>query len=303
MIFILCDSETINSYGFRTDVKGIDLSRFEKNPVMLYQHDPEKIIGRWEDVQVVEALTEHIVLTATPVFDKDDPFAAEIARKVEDGFIKGCSMGMMVTEMSRTKGIDTATKSILLEASIVTIPADENALVVYADKDRKQKLSINEFNKLYYSMENSKNTEPTAMELELSDKNIQLQAKVDEQSETIEQLKAQIDTLNRDIAERDYHNAETAVDEYVKKGVLKENVKSIALAFYLQNPEDAETLFSSLVPDEREEVSLSAMIQKPAASATWDELDRKGGLAELKANNLGEFKRLYQEKFGKEYNA
>ena len=305
MIFILCDSETINSYGFRTDVKGIDLSRFEKNPVMLYNHDPLKVIGKWEDVQVVEALTGHTVLTATPVFDKDDPFAAEIARKVEDGFIKGCSMGMMVVEMSRSKGIDTASKTILLEASIVSIPADENALVVYADKDRKQKLSINEFNKLYYSMEN---TEPTQAEIMLSDKNIELQAKIDEQSETIANLTATVDTLKRDIAEREYHDAELAVDEYVKKGVLKENVKSIALAFYLQNPEDAETLFSSLVPDEREEVSLSAMIKETRRGTslqetTWDELDRKGGLAELKANNLGEFKRLYKEKFGKEYNA
>ena len=64
MRIVLCDSETINSYGFKTDVKGINLSRFEKNPVMLYQHNPHMVIGRWEDIKI-----EGGQLSATPVFD------------------------------------------------------------------------------------------------------------------------------------------------------------------------------------------------------------------------------------------
>ena len=127
MRIVLCDSAVVNSYGFRTEVEGIDLSRFVKNPVMLYNHDPERVIGRWENMDIEDGR-----LTAVPVFDMEDPFAAEIARKVEGGFLKGCSMGLMIKAMETRNGVDVATSSVLLEASIVSIPADENALVKLA---------------------------------------------------------------------------------------------------------------------------------------------------------------------------
>lgn len=41
--------------------------------------------------------------------------------------------------------------------------------------------------------------------------------------------------------------------------------------------------------------------QKAEPSQTWDELDRAGKLRNLKAENLEEFKRLYKEKFHKEW--
>ena len=307
MRFILCDSETVNSYGFKTDVNGIDLTRFEKNPVMLYEHDRDKVIGRWEDPQVIETQTGHTVLTAEAVFDTDDPFAAEVKRKVEQEFIRGCSMGIVVREITTTKGIDTATKSTLIEASIVTIPADENALVVYDSEDKQNQLSINDFNKLFYTMDKKK--EPTEMELQLSDKNIELQATIDKQAATIADLSAQIDGLKHDLAERDYREAEAFVDKAIADGKITEEVKSEALSFYLSFPKETEKLFGAIKaqtaePEEQNQVSLAAMIKKPApASATWDELDRADKLRSLKAENPEEFKRLYKEKFGKEYTA
>ncbi|MBR6176274.1 MAG: HK97 family phage prohead protease [Bacteroidales bacterium] len=302
MRFILCDSETVNSYGFRTEVKGIDLTRFEKNPVMLYNHNPEKVIGRWEDVQVIDTLTGHTILTASPVFDKDDPFAAEIARKVEQGFIKGCSMGIVIKNITQTKGIDTATNSVLIEASIVTIPADENALVVYDDEEKQNKLSINEFNKLFYKMEAEENNKPIDNSQLTIDN---LQAELAAKDDIITDLSAQVDELKKDLAERDYHEAETAIDTFIGKGAIKKEVKSEALAFYLQNPEAATSLFESLTPAEEPKpaVTLSAMIQQQQGTPTWNELDREGKLAELKANNYPEFCRLFFERFGREYDA
>ena len=299
---ILCDSETVNSYGFRTEVKGIDLTRFEKNPVMLYNHNPEKVIGRWEDVQVIDTLTGHTILTASPVFDKDDPFAAEIARKVEQGFIKGCSMGIVIKNITQTKGIDTATNSVLIEASIVTIPADENALVVYDDEEKRNKLSINEFNKLFYKMEAEENNKPIDNSQLTIDN---LQAELAAKDDIITDLSAQVDELKKDLAERDYHEAETVIDTFIGKGAIKKEVKSEALAFYLQNPEAATSLFESLTPAEgpKPAVTLSAMIQQQQGTPTWNELDREGKLAELKANNYPEFCRLFFERFGREYDA
>jgi len=307
MRIVLCDSETINSYGFKTDVKGINLSRFEKNPVMLYQHNPHMVIGRWEDIKI-----EGGQLSATPVFDIEDPEAAEIARKVEQGFIKGCSMGIVIKQMTRTKGIDTATESVLLEASIVSIPADENALVVYDSEDKQNQLSINDFNKLFYIMEKKEKPElqPDNSEITLSQRNMELQAQVDEQSETIKALNAKIDELQRDLAERDYREAEAFVDKAIADGKITEEVKSEALSFYLSFPKETEKLFANIKGVEADEpsalqqssISLSEMVnQKAEPSQTWDELDRAGKLRNLKANNPEEFKRLYKEKFHKEW--
>ncbi len=306
MRIVLCDSETINSYGFKTDVKGINLSRFEKNPVMLYQHNPHMVIGRWEDIKI-----EGGQLSATPVFDMEDPEAAEIARKVEQGFIKGCSMGIVIKQMTRTKGIDTATESVLLEASIVSIPADENALVVYDSEDKQNQLSINDFNKLFYIMEKKEKPElqPDNSEITLSQRNMELQAQVDEQTETIKALNAKIDELKRDLAERDYREAEAFVDKAIAEGKITEEVKGEALSFYLSFPKETEKLFGAIKaqtaePEAQNQVSLASMLRKPApASATWDELDRADKLRSLKAENIEEFKRLYKEKFGKEYTA
>jgi len=286
MKVVLCDSNTINSYGFRTDVDGIDLTRFKKNPVMLYNHNPLQVIGKWKAISV-----ENGQLTAEPVFDMEDPFAAEIARKVEDGFIKGCSMGLMITQITKSKGIDVATESKLLEASIVSIPADENALVVYADEDQQKKLSINEFNKLFYKMETKDiHTEPA-----------------DDKDAKIAELSATIDTLRAELAEREYRDAETFVDKAIADGKITEDVKTEALSFYLSFPRETVKLFGAIkgnapapAPEPQPRATLTAMIKTAAPSAqTWDELDRiPGALKKLKAENPEEFRRLYREKFG-----
>lgn len=300
MKVVLCDSNTINSYGFRTDVDGIDLTRFKKNPVMLYNHNPLQVIGKWENIAVVETDGRPSQLTAEPVFDMDDPFAAEIARKVEDGFIKGCSMGLMITQITKTKGIDTATESVLLEASIVSIPADENALVVYADENKEKKLSVNEFNKLFYNMETNEKNTPTVEE-----RLTQLSAQVEEKDAKIVELSATIDTLRRELAEREYRDAESFIDAAIADGKITEDVKTEALSIYLSLPKEAAKLFAAIkpaapAPEPQPKATLSSML-KPAVAATqtWDDLDRiPNALKKLKAENTEEFKRLYREKFG-----
>ena len=309
MKIVLCDSATVNSYGFRTEVEGIDLTRFKKNPVMLYNHDHEKVIGRWEKIKV-----DGGKLTAEPVFDTDDPFAAEIERKVKDGFIKGCSMGIVIKNISQTKGIDTATNSVLIEASIVSIPSDENALVVYDNEESKKKLSINDFNKLFYQMEKKEidNSQLTIDngQLTIDDLQTELAAKTD----IIADLSAQVNELKRELAERDFREAEAVVNTYVEKGVINGDIKSIVLAFYLDKPEDTKELLESMsmkltekrqsevAENQENKVTLSSLVNKePKVKRSWDELDKAGELKRLKEINPEEFRKLFFEKFGKEY--
>lgn len=130
--FILNNDTSKNSYGFRILTKGINLSRFKQNPVMLDQHynSNSAVIGRWLDISATE--TE---LSAEPEFDTDDENAVKISGKVEKGLIKGCSMGISFNrdDLKMIDGQLTLTKCELLEVSIVAIPSNPKALKLTCD--------------------------------------------------------------------------------------------------------------------------------------------------------------------------
>lgn len=46
--FVISD-ESVNSYGKVILTDGIDISQFERNPVMLYMHERATVVGRWEE--------------------------------------------------------------------------------------------------------------------------------------------------------------------------------------------------------------------------------------------------------------
>lgn len=137
--FILSD-DSINSYGFRTLTAGIDITQFEKNPIMLFMHnrayrgtdDEYTVIGRWENIRKVKGQ-----LLADAVFDESDPMAKKIADKVNGGFLRMASLGFNPVETSNDPKLllpgqryETVTKCIAKEASIVDIGANNNALAL-----------------------------------------------------------------------------------------------------------------------------------------------------------------------------
>ena len=121
-----------NSHGFRIDLAGLLLERFSGNPVMLYMHDTNQLIGQWENLKV-----ENNKLIADPDFDLEDENAKKIAGKVERGYLKGASLGIVVLEMKEIDGEYVATKSELIEASVVPVPSDAGAIRLY-DENRKE---------------------------------------------------------------------------------------------------------------------------------------------------------------------
>ncbi len=131
--------ESINSHGFWVKNEGIDTKMFMTNPVMLYNHDSwDMPIGTWENVRV-----ENEGLFADAVFDLEDEKGKEIARKVDKGIIRGCSMGIRVIDQSRDEGLikegqtrSTVTRCELREISITPFPSNANALKLhYEGKD------------------------------------------------------------------------------------------------------------------------------------------------------------------------
>lgn len=145
--FVLNDENTVNSYGFRTKNKGIDLERFKANPVILAQHANNvwMVIGRWENIRI-----EGSKLLADAVFDMEDPEAALIAGKVQRGFLKGVSMGLFPVKDSWVLAPDgnyDLMESELWEASIVAIPSNKSSVRLFAKTgevmaDEQIKLSL-----------------------------------------------------------------------------------------------------------------------------------------------------------------
>ena len=128
--FVVSD-ESVNSYGMVTLTAGIDTSRFEQNPVMFYMHERATIVGRWENIR-----KEDDKLLADAVFDDTTPIGKQVKDQVEKGFLRAASIGIEIVERKTIKGVDTVTKCILNEISIVDVPANENALKLYRRNGR-----------------------------------------------------------------------------------------------------------------------------------------------------------------------
>ena len=75
--------ETLNSYGGVILTSGINIARFQRNPIMLYMHDRDKgVIGRWENIA-----KEGDKLTAVAVFDDATELGAKVKHQVESNIV------------------------------------------------------------------------------------------------------------------------------------------------------------------------------------------------------------------------
>ena len=291
MTIILCDSNSVNSYGFRTMVGGIRLERFKANPVMLYQHDTERILGHWENIRVEDGK-----LMADPAFDTEDEEMKPIIGKIERGHLKGCSIGMRVLRFDNAPdGEMLAVESELMEASIVTIPSDANALVLYANTDggvetdgRPSPLSVEEFKKLYINMEQTTETVITDNSAVIA----KLQAQNEEKDRVILELQAQV-------AQMEATQIDTMLNAAVAEGRIgKDEVQHWATLAALDY-ETTKKVLEKRAP--KAEASLAALLKKPAGGSIpdWDLCDKNGTLYDIKQKQPEVFAQMFQAKFGK----
>lgn len=138
---VLSDSN-LNRYGYRVLTEGIELNAFKKNPILLYMHFRDegtplwgnyKAIGHWKDIRVEDG-----VLSAEPVFDEVDELSKTVAAKFNAGTFNAASIGIRILATSGEKELlvpgqtrETVTKCDLMEASIVDVPANANAVRLY----------------------------------------------------------------------------------------------------------------------------------------------------------------------------
>jgi hypothetical protein len=103
--------------------------------VLLAEHVPSifSVVGRWTNIRI-----EGTQLLADPEWDTEDPEALKIKGKVDRGFVRGVSLGLLPTGdpawVLAVDGVPDLASSEAMEASIVAIPSNKNAIKLYASE-------------------------------------------------------------------------------------------------------------------------------------------------------------------------
>ena len=126
--FILSD-ESVDRMGDVIRADGWDLASFKKNPVALFGHSHDQILGVWENVRVEgKKLLGRLKLAKPGTSELVDTVRSLIDQRI----LKAVSVGFQPIEAEPRKsggGYDFI-KSALHEVSVVSVPANPNALAI-----------------------------------------------------------------------------------------------------------------------------------------------------------------------------
>jgi HK97 family phage prohead protease len=127
--FVLSD-ETPDRMGDVILAAGWELASFRKNPIALLNHRADQPIGTWSNLRVEgNALVGKLHIAPEGTSDRID----EIRRLVAANILKAVSVGFREIESRRREGAERGlvfTKQELVEASLVSVPANPNALAI-----------------------------------------------------------------------------------------------------------------------------------------------------------------------------
>jgi HK97 family phage prohead protease len=126
-IRVIASDATLDRMGDILEPTGCQLDEFRRNPIMLAQHNPEQPIGIWPQIEVkngrLEALGEFAPEGVSELAD-------EYCALAKAGVIKAVSVGFIPIAREPIKGAGWRfTSWELIELSLVSVPANANALV------------------------------------------------------------------------------------------------------------------------------------------------------------------------------
>jgi len=132
MEFVM-STEAVDRMGDVIKADGWDLSEFKNNPICLFSHSHDLPIGTWEKVRVEgKRLIGRLKMAAAGTSAAVDTVRALLEQRI----LKAVSVGFMPEEYEERKdgkgnwlGI-TFTKQILNECSVVSVPANSEALQI-----------------------------------------------------------------------------------------------------------------------------------------------------------------------------
>lgn len=316
---ILNDEQITNDRGYRILNSGLNRRRYDLNPVWLFQHDVDRLNGRCEGLRI-----EGSKLIGSFKVDEGNPEALEVARKINDGFLRGVSVGIFIEEMEWIGDELCVTKWELVETSSVTIPSNMGAVKLYSKdflplSDEEATSSIEQLsirqnsNPENTDTMNPKNT-PTPPTIDLTAEafaalGLSAKATVAEISDAVVELAAQCNTLNSALEQ----NRVAARDEFlsaaIEKGQITEEQRATFAGLYDKDAalcrQAIEGLSAKPTLNKQPKNTLSGAVnhasKTSATEATaedWVTLSKQGKLAQLKQEDPERFSAIYQARFG-----
>lgn len=125
-----------DSHGERILVEGINVNEFKKNPVVLWGHDGFNL----PIAKATKVWKEGGKLMARAKFYLKDEFARKVYDYILDGFLNAVSIGGTVEEWDND-GL-TITKMTMKEFSVVSVPANPDAIATAKSLDGNQKAEL-----------------------------------------------------------------------------------------------------------------------------------------------------------------
>lgn len=311
-------TESKNSAGLRVLTSGIDLTLFERNPIMLFNHmrafsaSSPLPIGIWKDLRV-----DGSEMYATPEFDTEDEYAAKIASKYERGHLRAASIGIYIDDIQANElpngELDVViTKSRLREISIVDVPSNEDAVVFYDQDDQpldekavlalaagQSSTKIKKEMSKYSQVPQMLGLKADADEQSVSAKIAELKADAEEKAE----LEKQVQTLEAAAAEREQREIEEMVNQAVTDKKITAEQKPHFLKLAAADLASTREVLQGMKPQLKLADIPKSGADKSGAGAegqTFTELQKSNPkqLAELKANDFEKFNELYKAEFG-----
>lgn len=125
----------VDRYGTIIIPSGIDYTSYLNNPIVLAQHNADE----WPIGKCLGFMMNGENLEATLQLHRITDEACEVADLVAAGYVKAVSVGIIPTESEEQtidgKRVTVYTKSELVEFSVVSIPANRDALIKKSIKD------------------------------------------------------------------------------------------------------------------------------------------------------------------------
>lgn len=327
---VIISTEAVNSYGSRVLTDGIDLSQYERNPVLLWMHrrswEPGAMpIGKVENLRVEDGK-----LIGTPVFDQNDDFAKRIESKWENGYLRMASAGLEPIETTPDPALvlpgqtrETVTRSKLVEVSIVDIGGNDEALQLYGQEGKLLKLAAGEDSPGLPLLQEKKEADPdTGNDAgegeEINNTKINLTKMTKEQlallglpeTATEEQATAAL-ALMKGRADNAEQIQLAAVTQAVDQAVAERRILAEQRDHYIKLGKAAgvqmlrDTL-STMHPQQKpgEVINLGKQSAPGTGEApkTYTKLSEvpEAERLELRKNNPGEYMRLFKEEYGVE---
>lgn len=299
-------NDSLNSYGTRVLTSGMEISQYERNPVLLYQHNRGQVIGYVKDIKV-----ENNEVTGELMFDCASELSQRCKKQFEFGSLRMVSVGIDVLETSEAKEHlvqgqtrATITKSKLFEVSLVDIGANDDAIVLHKDGEL---ITLSKDEKSSYLPLISNNQILTKMEQKTLCLLLGLPETADEAAikAAIEGLKAaqvQMSKLEKEKATLELERLTSAVDKAISEKRIDATKKDQFVELGKKvGYQELQNVFAAMTP----QTKLSAVIGHHGGAPTGGEKTYKklsevpsSEILKLRAENPEEYKKLYMEEYG-----